>query len=94
MIQIAFQPPVRSLRRKMSAKIEMKMKISMTQKKKTTIDQTMSQNVSVGPPTELHAVRNRLDAAMTRARPSPAADVERPETGLHGGCPPRVDVGH
>ena len=48
MIQIAFQPPVRSLRRKMSAKIEMKMQISMNQKKNATIDQITSQNVSVG----------------------------------------------
>ena len=45
MIQIAFQPPDRSLRRKMSAKIEMKIQISMNQKKKMTIDQTTSQNV-------------------------------------------------
>ena len=45
MIQIAFQPPVRSLRRKMSAKIEMKIQISMNQKKKMTIDQITSQNV-------------------------------------------------
>ena len=45
MIQIAFQPPDMSLRRKMSAKIEMKIQISMNQKKKMTIDQTTSQNV-------------------------------------------------
>ena len=45
MIQIAFQPPVRSLRRKMSAKIEMKIQISMNQKKNAISVQIASQNV-------------------------------------------------
>ena len=45
MIQIAFQPPDRSLRRKMSAKIEMKIQISMNQKKNATSVQIASQNV-------------------------------------------------
>ena len=63
---MAFQPPDRSLRRKMSAKIEMKIQISMNQKKNATMDQITSQNPKVAVPTWLQAASRTVASASSR----------------------------